>query len=60
MKKDRSVADLALATCLKYWPKIDPFKEVEFINEVETLLVHSNILVDIGAQKLATQSLLVA
>lgn len=53
------MVDVALATCLKYWPKIDPFKEVEFLKEVETILVHSNILAETTPQKLATQSLLV-
>ena len=45
IKKDPSVLDLTQLTVLKYWPKTDPYKEVNFIGEAETLLLSSDVIV---------------
>jgi len=44
IKKDSSVIDLTILTILKYWPKTDPYKEVNFIGEVETILLSSDMI----------------
>lgn len=38
MKKDSSVTELAILACLKYWPQVDPHKEISFLNEIDLLL----------------------
>ena len=38
LKKDGSVAELAIFACLKYWPQTDPYKEVSFLNEIDIIL----------------------
>ncbi len=55
LKKDSTVLDLTLLTCLKYWPKIDPYKEVNFIDEVETVILSSEVLIQsFGDHKLVS------
>ena len=29
------IAELAILACLKYWPKVDPHKEISFLNELD-------------------------
>ena len=36
--KDERLADQAILSCLKYWPKVDPHKEVCTLSELETVL----------------------
>lgn len=36
--KDESLADQAILSCIKFWPYVDPHKEVGSLIELETLL----------------------
>ena len=36
--KEQSLAEDAILTCVKYWPLIDPHKEVSSLNEIESIL----------------------
>jgi len=36
--KDESLTDQAILSCIKFWPKVDPHKEVGSLVELETLL----------------------
>jgi len=59
LKKDPTLVDLTLLTCLKYWPKVDPYKEVNFIDEVESVLLCCDLLTTAGF-KLVSAKLVVA
>jgi serine/threonine-protein phosphatase 2A regulatory subunit B' len=39
IQKDETVADLLFLGCLKFWPKVDPFKETIFLKEIEIVLL---------------------
>ena len=41
--KDETLADRAILSCLKYWPKVDPHKEVGSLVELDSIigLLHS-------------------
>ena len=50
VKKDGTVAELAIFACLKYWPVTDPYKEVSFLNEIDLILntvKNCELLVDV-------------
>jgi len=50
VKKDGTVAELAIFACLKYWPQTDPYKEVSFLNEIDLILntvKNQELLVDV-------------
>ena len=38
IQKDQTLADQAILVLLKYWPKVDPTKEISCLNELETIL----------------------
>ena len=37
IQKDQTLTDQAILILLKYWPKVDPIKEVNCLNELETI-----------------------
>jgi len=38
VKRDKSLAEQAIMACLRYWPLIDPNKEIASLSEIETIL----------------------
>ena len=43
IQKDESLADQAILSCIKYWPRLDPHKEVCSLTELESIfnLMHT-------------------
>lgn len=39
MQKDDTVADITFLSCLKFWPKTDPYKELIFLKEIELVML---------------------
>jgi serine/threonine-protein phosphatase 2A regulatory subunit B' len=38
VKKDDTLAEIAILACLKYWPVMDPQKEIGFLTEIDLIL----------------------
>jgi serine/threonine-protein phosphatase 2A regulatory subunit B' len=46
LEKDPSVADQCIYHILKYWPVINPTKEILFLNEIEDVNIFVQTLID--------------